>query len=291
MPRVKGTARRHYAHVSHADLTLSAWSDLSDEAAGRTAAAIARSTDARLAGLGPHGYAGRTGRVAFFDRDGIRYALVPGGTVQLGHDAERFVPSRRQLADFAEAAAEYDLTGPLNRFVAEATSTSRQVCLPALLVAVRSEETDTLLAADDEADVDDSDGEYDHATLMAGLQRRGLRPPTPDEWEYACAAGATSLFRWGDEYPEVEPYGDVPLIREANLFGLVIGDDPYRAEFTTDPAVLCGGDGGSALCGGYGSFLAWLSLATAYRDPGLAEVVHDGGLTGETPVRPVLQIP
>lgn len=277
--------------MSHADLTLPAWLDLSDEAAGRTAVAIARSTDARLAGIGPHAYAGRTGRVTFFDRDGIRYALVPGGTVQLGHDADRFVPSVRQLADFAKATAEYDLTGPLNRFVAEATSPPRQVFLPARLVAVRSEETDALLASDDEADLDDRGEEYDHAWLMAGLDRRGLRPPTPDEWEYACGAGASSLFRWGDEYPEGEPYGEVPLIQEPNLFGLVIGDDPYRAEFTTDPAVLCGGDGGSALCGGYGSFLSWLALATAYRDPGLAEAVYDGGLTGETPVRPVLQVP
>lgn len=179
----------------------------------------------------------------------------------------------------------------MNRFVAAATSPRRQVCLPARLVAVRSEDTDALLAADDEADVDDSDGEYDHAWLMAGLERRGLRPPTPDEWEYACGGGATSLFRWGDEYPEGEPYGEVPLIQEPNLFGLVIGDDPYRAEFTTDPAALRGGDGGSALCGGYGSFLAWLALATAYRDPDLAATVLDGGLTGETPVRPVLPIP
>lgn len=87
--------RGHNADVSRADLTLSGWLDLSDEAAGRTAAAIARSTGARLAGVGADGYAGRTGRAAFFDRDGIRYALVPGGTVQLGHDADRFVPSAR----------------------------------------------------------------------------------------------------------------------------------------------------------------------------------------------------
>ncbi|WP_431930727.1 hypothetical protein [Micromonospora sp. RP3T] len=191
--------------MSYAELTLSGWWDLSDEDARRTAAAIARGVDARLVGVGSHAYAGRSGRVAFFERDGLRYALVPGGTVRLGFDADRFT---------------------------------------------------------------------------AG-----------DEWEHSCAAGATGLFRWGDEYPETGPYGELPLIREPNLFGLVIGDDPYRAEFTTDPVVLCGGDGGSALCGGYGSFLSWLTLAAAYRDPDLAEALHEGGLIGETPVRPVLAIP
>jgi hypothetical protein len=30
--------------------------------------------------------------------------------------------------------------------------------------------------------------------------------------------------------------------------------------------VLCGGDGGSAACGGAGFFLGWLPLATSYRD-------------------------
>ncbi|GAB2441984.1 hypothetical protein [Micromonospora schwarzwaldensis] len=279
--------------MSYADLTLSAWLKLSDGAASRTAAAIARATKARLASIGPHAFRNRTGRVAFFDRDGVRYALVPGGTVRLGHDADRFTPSPRQLADFAEAAADYDLTGPVGRFVAAATSASRRVSLPARLVAVHAEDADALLESGDGTDLDDGDQEYGHTWLIAELERRGLRPPTPDEWEYACGAGAgaESLFRWGDEYPEGLPSGEVPLLREPNLFGLVIGDDPYRAEFTTDPAVLCGGDGGSALCGGYGTFLTWLTLATAYRDPGLAEAIDEGGLAGETPVRPVLPIP
>ena len=270
----------HNARVSsHADLTLAAWLTLSDEAAGRVAAAIARDTGARLTGVAPHTYAGRAARTAFFDRDGIRYALVPGGAAQLGHDPERFVPSARQRAAFAAAG----LPGTIGGFVAGTTSPPRRVTLPASLVAVQSEEADVLAASDGE-DLDD------HAALMAALERRGLRPPTPDEWEYACGAGATTLFRWGDDHPDGDPYGDVPLLREPTLFGLIIGDDPYRAEFTTDAAVLCGGDGGSALCGDYGSFAAWLTLATAYRDADLADVVRDGELIGETPVRPVLPL-
>ena len=47
----------------------------------------------------------------------------------------------------------------------------------------------------------------------------------------------------------------------------------------------------AALCGGDGAFLAWLTLATAYRDADLAETIYDGGLTEEVPVRPVLRIP
>jgi hypothetical protein len=30
--------------------------------------------------------------------------------------------------------------------------------------------------------------------------------------------------------------------------------------------VVCGGDGGGMMCGGVGFFLAWLTLATSYRD-------------------------
>jgi hypothetical protein len=56
--------------------------------------------------------------------------------------------------------------------------------------------------------------------------------------------------------------------------------------------VLCGGDGGEAICGGYGYFLAWLPLAVAYRDPGLPEMMReDWSLYFDLlRVRPVIEV-
>ena len=61
--------------------------------------------------------------------------------------------------------------------------------------------------------------------------------------------------------------------REPNPFGLDIAQDPYRAERTADPAVVCGGDGGGTICGGAGAFVPWLTIATAYRDPPMSAPV------------------
>ncbi|WP_172892349.1 hypothetical protein [Micromonospora coxensis] len=43
--------------------------------------------------------------------------------------------------------------------------------------------------------------------------------------------------------------GSTPCVRAGGPLNL------YRAEFTTDVSVLCGGDGGSAICVGHGTFL------------------------------------
>ncbi|TDC77331.1 hypothetical protein E1193_22565 [Micromonospora sp. KC606] len=34
------------------------------------------------------------------------------------------------------------------------------------------------------------------------------------------------------------------------LWGLATGQDPYKHEWTTEPIIVCGGDGGGATCGG-----------------------------------------
>jgi len=80
---------------------------------------------------------------------------------------------------------------------------------------------------------------------------------------------------------------------ELNAFGLHITYDTYRAELTSDVTAVHGGDGGESACGGYGHLLAWLPLATANRNPDMAEFVYgpDGeDMYEDFSTRPVLTL-
>lgn len=180
------------------------------------------------------------------------------------------------------------------------TSPHRLVVLPAMLVAVEPLDTCASTVAADDPRVQDLVAacgappggwamdanvkvEFDkagrvrraralnqisHDNALEEVASLGARPTTPDEWEYACGAGARTLFRWGDDtpdeaYPSGQPAGPH---QQPNLWGLMIGRDPYRPEWTAEPTIACGGDGGASACGGIGFFLGWLTLATAYRD-------------------------
>jgi hypothetical protein len=148
----------------------------------------------------------------------------------------------------------------------------------------------------------DADGQVSHARAMVQVSyedavdrvvRLGLRLSTPDEWEYACGAGVETLFRWGDDTPESGyPYDHrTGPHREANLWGLAIGQDPYRHEWTSTRTIVCGGDGGGATCGGTGFFVGWVTIATAYRDPEFrAWLNSEDGYVDELLVRPVIDL-
>jgi hypothetical protein len=121
-----------------------------------------------------------------------------------------------------------------------------------------------------------------HRAIVEALNDEGFRLPTSDEWEYACAAGTRTLFRWGDECPVIflpcledeagafferyfpGPHGQTDLYHKPNAYGLMMPDDPYDWELCTDPTVMRGGDGGGAICGGEGLIKSWLPLASAY---------------------------
>lgn len=137
---------------------------------------------------------------------------------------------------------------------------------------------------------------YDNPTYeeeVARLAALGQRLLNPDEWEYACGAGATTLFRWGDTYPGGgDPYSTpTGPHREPNTFGLIIGQNPYNDERTADPAVICGGDGGGMVCGGSGDFVSWLTIATAYRDADYADFVQqEAAYIDQMLVRPAIPL-
>lgn len=314
--------------VPYADLTCAQWNDLSAGAAHRLVEEIAdRYGLAVPVGLRDIVYAGRSHRVALFERDGMRFALVPGGRPTLGHDATRFQPTSDQLASYADSADEYGLP-PLAEYVDAMTSPMRTVELPAMLVAVDAfDPCEVSLAPDDPrvlkliasqgAQLDGvstfrsaggltvefdrtgqvakaraiTDVSYDEA--MAQLASVGLRTATADEWEWACGAGATTLFRWGDDCPvDGYPYDyKTGMHNDTNLWGLAIGQDPYKHEVTTERTIVCGGDGGGTTCGGSGFFLGWLALATAYRDKDFGEwLASDDGYAEEILTRPVLEL-
>ncbi|GIE86054.1 hypothetical protein [Actinoplanes regularis] len=54
--------------------------------------------------------------------------------------------------------------------------------------------------------------------------------------------------------------------------------------------VVCGGDGGSVVCGGAGSFLSWLTIATAYRDTVYGDDVASDDSFGTMRIRPAIPL-
>ncbi|MFK0043718.1 hypothetical protein ACIQU4_06375 [Streptomyces sp. NPDC090741] len=265
--------------MSLADLTLAHWRSLDRAAAGRVAHEAAAQAGGRVVLLDTVDHLGGPLHRVRIEREGQEFALVPGGPVRLGFDLDAWVPTAAQLADHEESRAEgYGYELGLKDYLAEVLGPVRTAALATVLMAVEDE---TLAERPD-------------ATADA-LAARGLRLPSADEWEHACGAGAGTLFRWGNECPLDEPSygGDGGLRHGPNAFGLHIAYDSYGAELSGDPTAVHGGDGGEAVCGGYGDLLAWLPLATANRNPSMAEFVYgpDGeGMYEEFSTRPVFSL-
>ncbi|MFC0437815.1 hypothetical protein [Kutzneria buriramensis] len=305
--------------MPHADLTAAAWRDLSDESATEVARAIASENDLALIGVRAREYAGRRQRIAVFERDGLRFSLLPADRVTLGFDGHRFTPTEAQAESYADSVDEYDLP-PLAEHVDAMTSPVRTVDLPAVLVGIEAFDGCRVdVDADDPrvqeviahlgpkpgceiTSTGDGDGvrirfdqdggiaeaqvieDVTYADAVRRVTELGLRPASPDEWEYACGAGATTLFRWGDDCRgDRSPYDDPDGVQhKPNLWGLRIGQDSYRHEWTSEPTIVCGGDGGGTECGGAGAFLAWLTLATAYRDVDFGEWLNSPAAYSDT---------
>ncbi|WP_266998714.1 hypothetical protein [Streptomyces sp. NBC_00354] len=265
--------------MSLADLTLDHWRSLDPAAAGRIAHEAAAQAGGRVVLLDTALHLGGPLHRVRIERQGQEFALIPGGPVRLGFDLDAWVPTPAQSADYAESADEgYGYELDLKPYLAEVLSPVRTATVATVLMAVEDE---TLTERPD--------------AMPDVLAARGLRMPSADEWEHACGAGAGTLFRWGNECPLDEPSygGDGGLRHEPNAFGLHIAYDSYGTELSSDPTAVHGGDGGEAVCGGYGDLLAWLPLATANRNPSMAEFAYgpDGeGMFEEFSTRPVFSL-
>jgi hypothetical protein len=254
--------------MSFSDMDVERWFGLDDVAAQLLAGQIAAATGSVLIEVRPHVHFGRRGRIAVFRNDEALYAFVPGGETTVGYDGNQFAPNPAQSADYRDSAEEHGLPSDIREYIDEMTSPVRTVSVAPMLVAVDAVEAGGPQLPDTETTAEWVLIGARYNEEITRLSRRGRRLLTPDEWEHACGAGVTTLFRWGD-YSPADRYplddDDFPH-RSLNAFGLNIAQNPLRDERTADPTVICGGDGGSAIRGGSGFFLGWLTLATAYRD-------------------------
>jgi hypothetical protein len=239
-------------------LTLPLWDQLGLEECDQTARAVARRLPAefRYLGLQSCAVGEQKHRVAFFSWQRRTFALVPGADAWLGYDRDRpFQPSAAQREAWQEARLWDENLPELDVHLDVHLTPLRNVAVEPFLMEVKAA---------------DNPRRTSHAGVTANLARDGFRLPTSDEWEYACAAGSRSLWRWGDDCPlERDPYQETAWgqHRRPNAFGLHMAEDPCNVELCADENILRGGTGQFEETETYQSIFAlraWIELASAF---------------------------
>ncbi len=207
--------------------------------------------------------------IAFFKWKDSTFALIPGGRVTLGYDRRKpFRPTEEQREEWQHTEEEYGMS--LKEFLDHYMTPLRKITILPFLLEVDAQPIGLI-------PIPEVPGAFEEKWLSyqeveKAVAEEGFRLPTSDEWEYACAAGSRTLFRWGNDCPlNRYPIGKKAryrfnLHRKPNAFGLNIASNPYHWEVCAWPDFLRGGDGGSMLCGGVGFFAGWLTLASAFLD-------------------------
>lgn len=261
--------------VSHEVLVFSReedadWFAALREAGGRVASAPERT---RLEASLAVSVLGRGWDDPFVSSEGWRtrprseWVLVPGGEVRLGWKGSLARAFRRWSPDAEEEAFEA-WGSTLDGSIRPPT----QVALRPFLCERQRPFLRGIHLLGPEDLADPPVGREVLRVIQANLAARGWRLPSVDEWEHACAAGGSSLFRWGDLWPTAPPEAttwDGYLV--PNGFGLCYGD-PWGglgAELTATPGVL---KGGPARAGAEDTFVygqEWTTAITASQLPPL----------------------
>lgn len=290
--------------VSRTLRDLRMWDTLSPDECAAVACAVAAvlPSSFQFVGVENHQADSQQHHIARFDWNAptqpspSTFALIPGGTVTLGYDpTQRPVPSEKLVREWMgyweddedddeDDEEEKHIPPPANyaAFYAYAESKLlplRTATLQPFLIETTAQEASKVLQPPSMIFYSFKDrwqkerrvtsiyhGQHlsiPQRHVGALLKHQGFRLPTSDEWEYACSAGARTLFYWGDwQFTEVEDATGIYAPR--NAFGLEIANNPYDWEYCSDPALMRGGDGGCAVCGGEGELASWLPLASSY---------------------------
>lgn len=209
------------------------------------------------------------------------FALIPGGFVTLGHDRENpWCPTQAQQEGWNNTQEEYGVPD-LQEYLDKVMTPVRTLHIAPFLMEVAPIETRRVPPRISYS----SQYMAYSGSIVNSSRAQGFRSPFSDEWEWACAAGARTLWRWGDDCPDVgyptqhshylvelraqgvPAENRDPTVWELhelpNAFGLTIAHNDYEQDYC-EGDIVRGGDGGSITCGGAGFLGAWLLLASSH---------------------------
>ena len=198
--------------------------------------------------------------IAIFEYGGALFSLMPGSEVQIGCEADNFRPTDEQIEWFQDTAEEYEFELDIYSYVQSVITPPRKVTVAPMLVEIKPAKIGLEAISSEELKIQNLLQDFpDSQSVSCGdrygfdrgkdgsvaawqiisktqediateLAAEGLCLLTFHEWEYACGARSTTLFRWRDFSPSdfypTNNLADWKLHLQPNLFGLHIAQNP-----------------------------------------------------------------